>query len=551
MLLGLTLKNFAIVDDININFGSGLNIVTGETGAGKSIIVNAINFILGDRASSDLIKSGKDEAQVEALFDVKDENELLERLDSLGIQTGDGEVLIKRVFSISGKGRVYINGNLATIGMLSQITSGIIDVFSQHEHQSLLREGNQLKVLDEFGGLMEMCLSFSKLFRDFGEVKKELEELRTRYDDQLKKEDFLRFQCGEIDSANLMIGEDQQLEREKLKLSNAEQLFSVSKEAYEIVYESDESVIDRLKSVKNSIDNAAKMDESLLGLSEAMERGISEIEDSAFRLRDYYSKIHYSPERLSQIEDRLLEIKRLKRKYGNTIEELIQKRKEMGEELSDLTDFEEKERRLRADADRLKSMVDCGVAELSKARLNAAGRLSSQVERRLEDVGIKGGRILIDFDRKAISSDGYDKITFLFSANPDENPRPLSKVASGGELSRIMLVLKEVISRAEGGSILIFDESDSGIGGAVAETVGKKIKSLSKRHQVICITHLPQVAKFADTHFKVTKEFQHDSTKVDIKELGEEEIIKEIARMLGGIKVTEKTLAAAREMYEH
>lgn len=551
MLLGLTLKNFAIVDDININFGSGLNIVTGETGAGKSIIVNAINFILGDRASSDLIKSGEDEAQVEALFDISDDNGFLERLGSLGIQTDGGEVLIKRVFSISGKGRVYINGSLATIGMLSQITDGIIDVFSQHEHQSLLREGNQLKVLDEFGGLMEMCLSFSKLFRDYVDVKKNLEEMRLRYEGQVKKEDFLRYQCGEIDSANLKVGEDQQLEREKLKLSNTEQLFSVSKEAYEIVYESDESIIDRLKRVKNSIDNAAKVDESLLGLSEAMERGMSEIEDSAFRLRDYCSKIHYSPERLSQIEDRLLEIKRLKRKYGNTIEELIEKRKEMGEELLNLADFEENERRLHADVDRLKNMVDCGVTELSKARVNASERFSSQVERRLEEVGIMGGRLLIDFDKKAISSDGYDKITFLFSANPDEKPRPLSKVASGGELSRIMLVLKEVISRAEGGSILIFDEADSGIGGAVAETVGKKIKSLSKRHQVICITHLPQVAKFADTHFKVTKEFQNDSTRVYIKELGEEEIIKEIARMLGGIKITEKTLAAAREMFEH
>lgn len=550
MLLGLTLKNFAIVDDVNVNFGSGLNIVTGETGAGKSIIVNAINFILGDRASSDLIKSGEDEAQVEALFDISGDNEFLERLGSLGIQTDGGEVLIKRVFSIGGKGRVYINGSLATIGMLGQITNGIIDVFSQHEHQSLLREGNQLKVLDEFGGLVEMCMSFSKLFRDYVEVKKELEKMKVHHDNQLKKKDFLRFQYGEIDSANLKVGEDQQLEREKLKLSNAERLFSVSKEAYQMLYEGDESIIDRLKIVKNSIDDAKNVDESLVGLSEALERGISEIEDSAFRLRDYCSKIHYSPERLSQIEDRLLEIKRLKRKYGDTIEELIQKRKEMGDELLNLTDFEEKERRLQADVNRLKSMVDCGVTELSKARLNAAGRFSSKVEKRLEEVGLKGGRLLIHFDKKAITSDGYDKVTFLFSANPDEIPRPLSRVASGGELSRIMLVLKEVISRAEGGSILIFDEADSGIGGAVAETVGKKIKSLSKRHQVICITHLPQVAKFADTHFKVTKEFRDDSTKVYIKELGEEEIVKEIARMLGGIKITEKTLAAAREMFE-
>ena len=551
MLLGITLKNFAIVDDMAINFGSGLNVVTGETGAGKSIIVNAINFILGDRASSELIKSGEEEAQVEALFDISKDNEVMRRLGSLGIQTGGGEVLIRRVFSIGGKGRVYINGNLATIGMLGELTSGFIDVFSQHEHQSLLKEGNQLRVLDEFGGLTEACSSFSNLFQDYVMANKELEEIRTRHDDQVKKEDFLRFQCGEIDSANLGMEEDEQLEREKLKLSNAEQLFSVSKEAYDIIYEREGSIIDELKRIRSNIDNAAKLDESLLGLSEVLERGMSEIEDSAFRLRDYFSKINYSQERLNQIEDRLLEIKRLKRKYGSTIQEIIEKRKEMGEELSNLTDLEKKEKRIESDVDRLKNKVDCGVSELSKARLNAAARLSGEVERRLDEVGIKGGRLVIDFDRKEISSDGYDKITFLFSANPDEKPKPLSKVASGGELSRIMLVLKEVISTAEGGSILIFDEADSGIGGAIAETVGRKIKSLSKKHQVICITHLAQVAKFADTHFKVTKEFQYDSTKVDIKELGEEEIIKEIARMLGGIKITEKTLAAAREMFEH
>ncbi|MBI4228943.1 MAG: DNA repair protein RecN [Deltaproteobacteria bacterium] len=551
MLLGLTLKNFAIVDDISINFGSGLNIITGETGAGKSIILNAINFILGDRASSDLIKSGEDEAQVEALFDVSDDKEFLERLSSLGIQTGGSEVLIKRGFSASGKGRVYINGNLGTIGMLDQITNGIIDVFSQHEHQSLLKEGNQLKVLDEFGGLNEMCVSFSKLYRSYVEVKKELEQMRMRHDDQVKREDFLRYQCDEIDSESLKVGEDHELEREKLKLSNAERLYSVSKEAYEIIYESEESIIDKLKRVRIGLDNAAKVDESLSGLCEAVERAMSEIEDTAFSLRDYFSEIQYSPDRLSQIEDRLQDINRLKRKYGNTIEEIIEKRREMGGELLDLTDFEEKEKRLEADADHMKTKVDNAARELSKARLNAAERLSAQVERGLEEVGIKGGKLIIDFDKKEISSNGYDKITFLFSANPDEKPRPLSRVASGGELSRIMLVLKEVISRAEGGSILIFDEADSGIGGAVAETVGKKIKSLSKRHQVICITHLPQVAKFANTHFKVTKEFQKNSTKVNIKALDQEETIREIARMLGGIKITEKTLAAAREMFEH
>lgn len=550
MLLGLTLKNFAIVDGISVNFGKGLNIITGETGAGKSIILNAINFILGDKASTDIIKSGKEEAHVEALFDISENMTLTDRLNSLGIQSAGSELLIKRIITSKGKGRVFINGSIATIGMLEQLTDGLIDIFGQHEHQSLLKEVNHLKVLDEFGGLNELSLGYSTLYHKYIRVSKEFEEFKKNRAGHKEKEDFLRFQCKEIDLAELKPGEEQQLHDEGKILANAEKLRSITKHSYENIYEREGSVFDILKGIRGEIEKVVDIDGSLIGIAETIERGSSEIEEAAFNLRDYRSNLHYDTDRLDKIEARLQDINRIKQKHGVSIEKILEKRKEMEEELEKFLNYDEREKELEKKKIELEQKIKNRVTELSQRRLKAAQRLSQAVEKGIRNVGIKGGKYLVDIDKKEMSPSGCDRVTFLFSANPDEKTRPISKVASGGELSRIMLVLKEVISRVEGGSILIFDEADSGIGGAVAETVGRKIEELSKKYQVICITHLPQVAKFAKTHFKVTKSFKDNVTKIDVKVLDDEEGVKELARMLGGIKITKKTIEAAREMIE-
>jgi len=550
MLLGLTLKNFAIVDDISVNFGKGLNIITGETGAGKSIILDAINFILGDKASTDIIKSGKEEAHVEALFDISENMTLTDRLNSLGIQSAGSELLIKRIITSKGKGRVFINGSIATIGMLEQLTDGLIDIFGQHEHQSLLKEVNHLKVLDEFGGLTELTLGYSTLYHKYNGVSKEFEEFKKNRAGHKEKEDFLRFQCKEIDLAELKPGEEQQLHNERKILANAEKLHSITKHSYENIYEGEGSVFDLLKGIRGEIEKVVDIDGSLIGIAETIERGSSEIEEAAFNLRDYRSNLHYDTERLDTIEARLQDINRIKQKHGVSIEKILERRKEMEEELEKFSNYDEREKELEKTKTELEQKIKNRVTELSQRRLKAAQRLSQAVEKGIRNVGIKGGKYLVDIDKKEMSPSGCDRVTFLFSANPDEKTRPISKVASGGELSRIMLVLKEVISRVEGGSILIFDEADSGIGGAVAETVGRKIEELSKKYQVICITHLPQVAKFAKTHFKVTKSFKNNVTKIDVKVLDDEEGVKELARMLGGIKITKKTIEAAREMIE-
>lgn len=548
MLLGLSLKNFVIIDDLSINFGKGLNIITGETGAGKSIIVDAINIILGDRTTADVIKSGKEQAQIEALFDTGKNRALKAKLNSFGFETQGDELLIKRIVSRKGRSRVFINGSIATFLILGQVTEGIIDIFSQHEHQTLLNEDKHLDLLDEFGGLKGLAQEFGEHFHKFLSTKRELEECERNQRSQIEREDFLKFQYSEIDSAGLQVGEDEKLEEERRKLANGEKLYSIVQEAYEALYEGQKSVFDTIKRLNSQVEEAVKIDPALTETSKSIERGSVEIQDAAFTLRDYASEIRFDPDRLNYIENRLQEIRKIKRKHGGSIEEILERKRIMKEDLANISRYEEKVKALGDEIHNLEVMINNSAEELSEKRRKAGERLISAVQSELGKVSIKGGKFVVEFHKKEFTSSGYDKGTFLFSANPDEESKPLSRVVSGGELSRIMLVLKEVLARVEGGSVLIFDEADSGIGGAVAETVGRKIKSLSKRYQVICITHLPQIAKFADTHFTVTKTFEDNKTRVQVKALDYEERVKELARMLGGLKVTEKTVEAAREM---
>ncbi|HEX3034461.1 MAG TPA: DNA repair protein RecN [Thermodesulfobacteriota bacterium] len=548
MLLELTLKNFAVIDNLSINFEKGLNIITGETGTGKSIIVDGINIILGEKASTDFIKSGRDEAQIEAILDMSENKGLKDKLESSGFDVEDDELIVKRIISRKGRSRVFINGSAATFSILERIRDGLVDIFSQHEHQTLLREEKHLELLDEFGGLRDLALKVAELFRTRGKIKSGIEELQGNQRAQVEKEDFLRFQLREIEAANLQPGEDERLEEDRKKLANAEKLYSITQGAYDVMYEGERAVIDVLKKVQTEVEEAGKIDAALADVAKAVERGLVEIQDAAFALRDYALDVRFDPDGLNSVEGRLEEVKKLKRKYGGSIQEILQRRDKIEEELDEISNYEEKIEVLQKELEKVESELGRYAEELSRKRRKAASNLTSTVIKELKEVGIGNGKFVVDFEEKAISASGNEKAVFLFSANPDEKPRPLQKVASGGELSRIMLVLKQALAKVEGGSVIIFDEADSGIGGAVAETVGLKIKNLSKNYQVICITHLPQIAKFGDAHLRVAKTFEDDKTKVSVKALNGEEKVKELARMLGGIKVTEKTIEAAREM---
>lgn len=551
MLLGLTLKNFTIIKDLSVGLSPGLNIITGETGAGKSIIVDAINIILGDKAPAENIKTGQEEAQIEALFDISNDEAIKQRLINSGFDIKSGELLIKRVIYRNSRSRVFINGSLSTLTLLSSITQGLVDIFSQHEHQSLLREENNLKIVDDFGKTADDATHLREKFQNYLLVKKELDDLEQSKKDKTEKENYLKFQLNEINNAELSIGEDTELDEEKLKLTNAERLQSSASSAYEELYEKENSVLGMLQKLSSDFKEISKIDPKLNEVGESIEKGMLQLEEAAFSIRDYTTELSSDSQSLEVIEDRIHLINSFKRKYGDSIEQIIQKRDEIEGEVNNIEHFDEHVRTLTQQSRKLMDELLKLANALSKKRKQSSKRLCEILEVELKEVGIKGGSFHIEFNDKNISSSGIDALSFLFSANPGEDPKPLNRVASGGELSRIMLVLKEVIARVEGGSVIIFDEADSGVGGAIAEAVGQKIRNLSRTYQVICITHLPQVAKFADSHLTVSKTHDDNQTQVTIKSLEGNERVVELARMIGGFNITQKTLDTAQEMLKH
>ncbi len=551
MLLGLTLKNFTIIEDLSVGLSSGLNIITGETGAGKSVIVDALNIILGDKASADNIKSGAEEAHIEALFDISRDEVIKERLESAGFETSSGELLIKRVIQRNSRSRVFINGSLSTISLLSRITQGLVDIFSQHEHQSLLRDENHLKIVDDFGQTSAETQNIKESYQDYMSIKNELDDLVQSQKDKIEKEDYIKYQLSEIDGAELIPGEDEKLEEEKLRLLNAEKLKSTASGAYEALYENESSVLGKLQNLIGDFKEIGEIDPTLKEIGLSIEKGALQLEEATYSIRDYASVLTSDSGTLEDLEDRIHLINTLKRKYGDSISEIINRRDEIKKEVDNIEHFDEQVKLLTEKSEKLMAALISMSKRLSKKRKQSAAKLTAALERELKEVGIKGGKFHIEFNEKEVSSNGIDDIAFLFSANPDEAPKPLTKVASGGELSRIMLVLKEVIARVEGGSVIIFDEADSGVGGAVAESVGLKISNLSQSYQVICITHLPQVAKFADSHLSVSKTHDNNKTQVTIKTLEGNDRVAELARMIGGFNITQKTIDAAQEMLKH
>ena len=551
MILALNLKNFTIIEDLSVSLNPGLNIITGETGAGKSVIVDAINIILGDKASSDNIKSGKNEAHIEALFDITKDEALKERLSDAGFETSSGELLLKRVIYRNSRSRVFINGSLSSLSLLSTITQGLVDIFSQHEHQSLMKEENHIKILDDYGQFGNETSKLKDLYQQYLSIKNELNDLIQRQKDKFEKEDYLKFQLQEINKAELVIGEDQKLEEERLILANQEKLRSTTSEAYETLYENENSVLGTLRRISEDLKAVGKYDQVLEKIGSDIEKNMLELEEASFSIREYGSDMNSDSLALETVQERIHLINGLKRKYGEDISEILEKRDEIEKEVNNIEHYDELVQELTDKSEQqLRNLLKLA-QNLSKKRKKSSKSLTGQLEQELKEVGIKGGKFHIEFKDKDISVNGTDDISFLFSANPDEAPKPLTKVASGGELSRIMLVLNEAIARIEGGAVIVFDEADSGVGGAIAEAVGQKIKKLSISHQVICITHLPQVAKFADYHLTVTKTHNNNKTQVTIKSLESDERVIELARMIGGFNITQKTLDAAQEMLKH
>ena len=555
MLLELRIKNFAIIDELNLIFSKGFNILTGETGAGKSIILNGVHLLLGDKATEEWIRSSEEEASVEALFDISANPEVKERIKEKAPHLqGLGEedsLIIRRVISRSGRGKVFINGNLATLGMLSDFGEGLLSIYGQHEHQSLQRVETHLDILDEFGGLLGIREEFQKQFQEFVSLSEEIEKIRNEKERRAKERELMAFQSKEIEASGVQIGEEESLKEERTILTHAKKLMDFAHRAEETLYSEEGSTIERIQRILNQGREMAAIDPTLDQPLKALESTLIQLEEIALALRDYSRRVEINPIRLDEIENRLEKIDRLKRKYGSTIKEILSFKHRMDEALRSFTSDEERLSQLEGRLEPLQQTVTRLGKKLSERRKKVALELKTSVERELNSLGMKKTIFKIHMDLSPLSLKGTDRVEFLISPNVGEEVKPLAKIASGGELSRIMLAMKRILAQIGGRQVLIFDEIDSGIGGAMAEVVGKKLKELSRHHQVICVTHLPQIACFADQHYSVRKEVKSGRTITQVERLDQESIVEEIARMLGGVKVTEKTRAHAKEMIEN
>ena len=549
MLTELSIRNVAIIDQLQLSFGPGLNLLTGETGAGKSIIIDALTLVCGGRASSDLIRTGEDEAVVEALFDLSGAATLQENLNEAGFEAGD-ELLIKRCLSRSGRNRIYINGSLATLAQLSEFGRTLVTIHGQHESQALLRPEYHLVLLDSFAGTSELRHTFADAFERWRQLGERLVHFDEQGRDAARRIDLLAYQVDEITAAALKPGEEEQLEEHRRLLAHAEQLSSLTGGAYEALYEGDQALLGELKRVVAALREAVTVDPSLGQVHTLLDEGYLQLEDAALQLRDYTSRIESDPEQLRSLEDRLDLLAGLKRKYAPTIEEVMALGESLGAELDELQGRCHSREELEQELAAQRSICDQLGAELSEKRHAATEVLEQQLATEIHQLAMKHAVVKVSFDvYTEPKASGLEKIEFMFSPNPGELPRPLGKVASGGELSRLMLAFKQVLPEGEAPT-LVFDEVDTGVGGAVAGMVGRKLKNVAAGQQVFCVTHLPQVAAWATRHIRVEKKIDKGRTSTSVILLDKDGQVQEIARMLAGEQITEAALQHAVEMIE-
>jgi len=564
MLKELSIRNFAIIDDLQIGFSSGLTVLSGETGAGKSIILNAVNLLLGSRASADLVRTGAKTAELEALFQITPASSVARIMSELGYDPTEG-LLIRRIIARSDSNRVYINGRMATIQILNTITENLASISGQHAHQGLLKEDEHLLILDQFGGLMSQRQKVYDQYHKILLLIDELEKLKTIGDRQAEHLELLQFQQKEICDAGIVHGEDIELEQERLRLKNAETLYQIVHGSIEELYGAPGSVIERLLEVKKNLERAGQIDSQLNSRAGSLSESTYLIEDLIEELRSYLRLIQLDEQRIEAVEERLDELNKLKRKFGGSLEAVQSQLERIEQELLNVENIGEKiigvKGLLAERRDRSKELA----SKLSRNRKKAAGVLAQKIIEALSSLKMvqtifkvnldtiswnqKTDRYL-KIDDHTLTETGIDRVTFMIAPNLGEDLKPLANIASGGELSRVILALKAILAETDSVETIIFDEVDAGIGGGTAEVVGRKLAELAKHHQVICITHLPQIAKFGEHHFSISKHVIDGRTRTAIQPLSEADRHREIARMLGGENITSATLEHARELLE-
>ena len=551
MLRELSIRNLAVIEQASVTFHEGFHVLTGETGAGKSIIIDALALAAGGRGSAEMIRHGSDRAYVEAVFDLPEEHPVWEALQRLGIEADPSDaIVIRRELSAQGKSSVRINGQHVTLGMLKEAGEYLVNLHGQHEHQSLLKTERHLEWLDQFAGdaIGDEKAAYRRLFEEYEEVRAERKTLEEKSRQAMQMLDLYRFQLEEIDAARLKPGEDEALTDERRKLANAEKLAEAVSEAYELVYGS--KGLSALAKAISRLQEVAKVDpQALEPLAEQLQSAYYAAEDAAFQLREYRDGIEFNPARLAEVEERLDLLFHLKRKYGETIEDILAYRDKIQSEAENLEHRDERLRELAEREEKLREELMERARRLSGIRRKAGQTLAQAVVRELEELQMPHAVFEVKLETGDLGAEGMDRAEFLLSTNPGEPPKPLAKIASGGEMSRVMLALKAIFARIDRIPVLVFDEVDAGVSGRAAQAVADKLARLAKDCQVFAITHLPQVACMADHQYEVRKEVNDSGRTVTlVRELEGDERVEELARLLGGVEVTEKTRHHAQEM---
>ncbi|HKV36979.1 MAG TPA: DNA repair protein RecN, partial [Pyrinomonadaceae bacterium] len=555
MLQLLSISNIALIDDLRVEFDGALNLLTGETGSGKSIIVDALGVLIGGRFTSELLKSGAERGSIEGLFSLTLSPQLETLLENSGLQNGD-ELIVRRELSATGRNKIFINNQLATQTLLRDLRPFLVDIHGQGDQQTLFDPDTHLELLDSFAGHAALRTEVAEAFERLSGLQRELAALRKDSAEKFQLVDTLQFQINELERAQLSLGEDERLEEERRRLANVEKLTTLCQSSYTRIYEDDDAALARLRLTLKEVEELSEYDSSFREYLEGLESARAVLEDLSFALRDFADKLEFSPARLATIEDRLAELSRLKRKYGGSIEMALEHLAQAEDRLRQIETSDEREQELEAEVAAAEKRYFDRARKLHKERVRAAKSLEKAVEEGIAEVAMENARFQVQVngdekDLERIGPTGIDQVEFYFSANVGEDVKPLARVASGGEASRLMLVLKTVSNASEFPRTIVFDEIDTGIGGRVSEAVGIKLKKLSQTNQVLCVTHQPQIARFAHNHLVVQKEALGGRTSVSINKLDRAGRVEEIARMLTGAEITDSARRHARELLKN
>ncbi len=561
MLLSLTIDNVVLIEHQVLELGPGFSVLTGETGAGKSMVVDALALVLGGRARPEIVRSGAREAEVAALFEIEPGSRVSAKLEAAGVPC-DGELVVRRVVQAEGRSRAFLNGKLSTAAQLAELAPDLCDIASQHESVSLTDPATHLEYLDAYGRLETMRDALGEKVAELANIVREIDRVREAERGRAEREDFLAFQLREIEELDPSVGEEADLESERARLRHAEKLSKATQGAADRLYEGEDAVCDQLARVSTDLDAAAAIDPSLAPLARSVESARSELADAARALSRYASGIESNSERLAEVDDRWFRLQKLLRKHGPTTTELLGYRDDLKRQVSELTGAAQLIGELEAKREACLHAVSSEARTLSRKRRDAAAKLADAIGKELSGLGMGRARVIVDVspvpapqagelppvDGARLTSSGIDRVEFLIAPNKGEDPRPLRRIASGGELSRALLALKRVLAEKGPAGLYVFDEVDAGVSGAIAEVIGRAIADVARHRQVLCITHLPQIAALADVQYVVDKTEAKNRTTSSVRRLADNERVEEIARMIGGVRVGDAARRAALEL---